>query len=60
MLDVWRVKKTNQIVYPMGSVKDSNGYTLCLFPFTSKTNNGYRGVVQSVKNDNLKKDREEL
>lgn len=58
MLDIVRVKKTGQIVYPIGS-QDAN-YTLCLFPFKRPSHKGNWGVVQPVKNDNLKKDRETL
>jgi hypothetical protein len=58
MLEVTRVKKTRQIVYPMGKA-DSN-HTLCLFPFKKKTKKGNWGVTQSVRNDNLITDREIL
>lgn len=57
MLDVWRVKKTKQIVYPLGAA-ERNGYTLCLFPFKHVSRNGKRGDVRAVKSDNLVKDRE--
>lgn len=58
MLDVVRIKNTGQIVYPIGSA-DAN-HTLCLFPFKTRSHKGNWGVVQPVKNDNLKKDRETL
>lgn len=56
MLDVWRVKKTREIVYPMG--KHDNNYTLCLFRHKTKTNAGNYGDLRAVRNDNLVKDRE--
>jgi hypothetical protein len=56
MLEVTRVKKTRQIVYPMG--KAGFNHTLCLFPFKKKTKKGMWGVTQSVRNDNLVTDRE--
>ena len=59
MLDVWRVKKTNQIVYPISSSEGSK-HTMCLFPFAKESKSGMRGVVQPVRNENLKKDRETL
>jgi len=59
MLDVWRVKKTGQIVHPIMSA-EKNGYTLCLFPFKRKSIDGNYGSIQSVKNENLVKDREAL
>jgi hypothetical protein len=58
MLDVWRVKKTKQIVYPIGTIDGK--HTLCLFPFKTVSKNGKNGVVQPVRNDNLVKDRETL
>lgn len=59
MLDVWRVKKTKQIVYPISAAEDSN-YTLCLFPFKEKSKKGMLGIVQPVRKENLVKDRETL
>lgn len=56
MLDVHRIKKTKQIVYPMG--KHDNNYTLCLFPFAKPTSKGKLGAVQIVRNENIVKDRE--
>ena len=56
MLDVWRVKKTREIVYPMGK-QDSN-YTLCLFRHKNQTKAGNYGNVRAVRTDNLIKDRE--
>ena len=58
MLEVTRIKKTGQIVHPIGP--QGSGYTLCLFPRDSKTRAGNMGVVQTVKNENLTKDREGL
>jgi hypothetical protein len=57
MLDVWRVKKTKEIVYPMG--KQDNNYTLCLFRHANKTLKGNYGDVRAVRTDNLMKDRED-
>lgn len=56
MLDIWRIKKTNEIVYPMG--KQDNNYTLCLFKHETKTRRGNHGDIRAVRNDNLIKDRE--
>jgi len=56
MLDVWRVKKTREIVYPMG--KQDNNYTLCLFRHKNQTKSGNYGNVRAVRTDNLIKDRE--
>ena len=56
MLDVWRVKKTREIVYPMG--KQDNNYTLCLFRHKTQTRAGNYGNVRAVRTDNLIKDRE--
>lgn len=55
MIDVTRIKKTKEIVWPMGKA-DSN-HTLCLFKLKNPKN-GKRGVIQSVRNDNLIKDKE--
>lgn len=57
MLEVTRIKKTRQIVFPVGT-SDRSGYTEVLFPFGRISKKGNRGVVQNVKNDNLIKDRE--
>jgi hypothetical protein len=56
MLEVTRIKKTNQIVYTIDKV-DSE-HTLCLFPFKEKSKKGNLGVTQSVRNSNLVRDRE--
>jgi hypothetical protein len=56
MLEVTRIKKTNQIVYTVDKI-DSE-HTLCLFPFKEKSKKGYLGVTQSVRNSNLVRDRE--
>ena len=66
MISVTRIKKTGQIVHPIGPA--GSNHTLCLFPFTQTTTytNGFkmrpakRGAVQAVRNDNLKRDREDL
>ena len=58
MLDVVRMKKTGQIVYPLGSA--GANHTLVLLPFKTKSVQGNHGTVMSVRNDNLKKDRETL
>ena len=55
MLEVTRVKKTRQIVYPLS--KAGFNHTLCLFPFKQKTKKGNWGVAQAVRNDNLVTDR---
>ena len=57
MLDVWRVKKTKEIVYPMGK-QDSN-WTLCLFRYPKQSLKGDYGNIRPVRNDNLMKDRED-
>lgn len=56
MLDVWRIKKTKEIVYPVG--KQDNNYTLCLFRHKVKSKSGNYGNIRPVRNDNLVKDRE--
>lgn len=56
MLEVTRIKKTGAIVYPVG--KQDSMHTLVLFPYKRKSNRGDLGVVQAVRNENLKKDRE--
>ena len=58
MIDITRVKKTRQIVWPMG--KAGNNHTLCLFPFGRTAKNSQRGHIQPVRNDNLIKDKETL
>ena len=57
MENVTRIKKTRQIVYPVG--KATSNHTWCLFPFGRVSNKGNQGVVQSVRNDNLVTDREQ-
>jgi hypothetical protein len=57
MLDVHRIKKSKQIVYPLG--KYDNNYTLCLIPLKQKTRRNLRGHVQIVRNDNIIKDGED-
>jgi len=59
MLETFRVKKTKQIVYPIGPV-GKGGHTLCLFPLGFTTRAGNRSVIQPVRNENLVKDREQL
>jgi hypothetical protein len=56
MLEVTRLKKTRQIVYPLEKV--SSNYTLCLLPLKEKTKAGNLGVNQIIRNDNLVRDRE--
>lgn len=56
MLEVTRLKKTRQIVYPLGKV--SSNYTLCLFPFKERSKAGNLGVSQIVLNANLIQDRD--
>ena len=56
MLDVYRVKKTKEIVFPMG--KTDENHTLCLFKLPRISKAGNYGVLQPVRNDNLVKDRE--
>lgn len=57
MLDVWRIKKTREIVYPMGKA-DGNNHTLVLFQHKRQTKAGNYGNIRTVRNDNLIKDRE--
>lgn len=57
MLDTWRVKKTGEIVYPMGATNNA-GYTLVLFPFKSPSRKGNRGDLRSVRSDNLIQDKD--
>jgi len=57
MLDVWRIKKTKQIVYPVGAAV-KGGYTDVILPFDGVTRAGNRATILTVKNDNLMKDRE--
>lgn len=59
MLDIWRIKKTNQIVYPI-SAKEGSNHTYCLFPYKEQSKKGNMGVIQPVRNENLRKDREAL
>ena len=56
MLEVHRIKKTKEIVFPIG--KADNNHTLCLFRFKEKSRAGKYGVIQSVRDDNIVKDRE--
>jgi len=56
MLDVYRIKKTKQIVYPVG--KEGNNHTLVLFPLNRRSNKGNWGTIQAVRNENIIKDRE--
>lgn len=55
MLNVHRIKKTNQIVHVIG--KADSGHSFVLFPFNRIAKSGDRGVVQSVRNDNLVEDK---
>jgi hypothetical protein len=56
MLDVHRIKKTKQIVYPLG--KADNNHTLVLFPLGFKSNAGNYGDIRKVRDENIVKDRE--
>jgi hypothetical protein len=57
MLDkVTRVKKTREIVIPIG--KADSMHTWCLFSFGEKSKKGNLANVRSVRNDNLKTDGE--
>lgn len=55
--DTYRIKKTKKIVYPM---QTGHTHTLCLFPFGFTSKNGFRGVIQPVKNENLIRDKESI
>jgi hypothetical protein len=57
MLDVWRMKKTKQIVHPVGA-GPKGGYTYVLFPYNKKTKKGNRAALRIVKDENLLRDRE--
>ena len=50
-VDVCRLKKNGKIVYPLS--KSGSSHTDVLLPLNRKTRNGNRGVVMSVRNDNL-------
>ena len=56
MMEITRLKKTRQIVYPMGAA--GSNHTLVLFPFSRNAKSGQRGHIQPVRNDNLITDRE--
>lgn len=58
MLDVLRMKKTGQIVYALSSA--GANHTHVLLPFSEKSVRGKRGTILTVRNENLKKDRESL
>lgn len=52
MIDkITRIKKTGEIVKPLGKA-DSN-HTYCLFTHKSPTKKGKKGDVRAVRNDNL-------
>lgn len=57
MLEVYRNKKTKQIIHPIGKAETAN-HTMCLFPYGRQAKNGSRGVIQPVRNENIVKDRE--
>lgn len=57
-MDVTRIKKTKQIVYPLGA-KDTQ-YTWVLFPLGHTSKKGNRADLRIVRNDNLIKDKEVL
>jgi len=56
MLDVHRIKKTKEIVYPVG--KADNNHTLVLFRHKNQTKAGNWGHIQTVRDENIVKDRE--
>jgi len=60
MLTVTRIKKTSKIVHPIGA--NGSKYTWCLFPYEDeyRSDRTKRGAIQSVKNENLVRDREDL
>jgi hypothetical protein len=59
MLDIWRVKKTKEIVYPI-SQAGKPGYINCLFTFDHKSKKGNLADVRPVKESNISKDRESV
>jgi len=56
MLEVHRIKKTKEIVFPIG--KADNNHTLCLFKLKKKSHKGNYGVIKSIRDENIVKDRE--
>jgi len=56
MLDVYRIKKTREIVYPLG--KADKQHTLVLFRNKQKSNKGNWGDIRKVRDENIIKDRE--
>ena len=56
MLDVHRIKKTREIVYPLG--KADNNHTLVLFRNETKSKKGNWGSIRKVRDENIVKDRE--
>lgn len=59
MLDIWRLKKTKEIVYPI-SQGDKPGYINCLFTLDTKSKKGNLGDIRPVKESNISKDRESV
>lgn len=53
MLEIWRIKKTNEIVYPLS---DNGKHTLCIFPLKHKSRKGNYADQRMVNNNNLVKD----
>ena len=53
---VTRIKKTGEIVYPVGQADSM--HTNCLFPFARISKKGKRGDIRPVKNDHLTRDGE--
>lgn len=59
MLDIWRVKKTNEIVHPI-SQAGKPGYIYCLFSLDKKSKKGNLADIRSVRESNIKKDRDTM
>jgi len=57
MLDTWRMKKTNEIVHPIGPA-DKAGYTMVLFNLGHRSRKGKLGDLRVVKSDNLRQDKD--
>lgn len=51
MNEVYRIKDSKQLVYPVGPKGQT--YSMMLFPFERESRKGKRGVVQPVRNDKL-------
>jgi hypothetical protein len=57
MLETWRMKKTGEIVHPIGPA-DKAGYTYVLFNLGHTSRKGNRGDLRAVKSDNLRQDKD--